>query len=145
MNRHLLNYRYSITISTPKKHKRVMSIMKVLYAEDDIANQVLLSTRFKKHNIECTVVDNGKSAILEFAKCKYDLVILDEYMPEMNGSEVAKVIKDQSPDLPIVAITSDDANNTVHLLRDSGFTDILIKPVSKNSFEKLIYKYQKLI
>lgn len=119
--------------------------MKVLYAEDDIANQVLLSTRFKKHNIKCTVVDNGKSAVVEFAKDTYDMVVLDEYMPEMNGSEVARIIKSQNPDIPIIAITSDDANNTVHLLRDAGFTDILIKPVSKNSFEALVAKYQKLV
>lgn len=118
--------------------------MKVLYAEDDIANQVLLSTRFEKHNIKCTVVDNGKSAVTEFGKDTFDLVVLDEYMPEMNGSEVARIIKSQNPDIPIIAITSDDANNTVHLLRDSGFTDILIKPVSKSSFEALISKYQKI-
>lgn len=122
-----------------------MSRMKVLYAEDDIANQVLLSTRFEKHNIKCKVVDNGKSAIEEFSKDDYNLIILDEYMPEMNGSEVAKIIKSKSPNLPIVAITSDDANNTVHLLRDSGFTDILIKPVSKKAFETLLNKYHTLL
>lgn len=114
-----------------------MPEIKILYAEDDVANQRLLQIKLKQlENVSCDVADNGLDALTMFKKGSYDLVILDQYMPEMDGIDVAKSIRVLSSDIPIIAITSDDDKTLKQRLLSSGFNEVIFKPLhGKNALD----------
>ena len=104
-----------------------MSKKRILYAEDDRANRILLEIVCKNAGIECDAVENGELALQKYKDQKYDLVVLDQYMPEMDGEEVAVELRKLSADIPLIAVTSDDSLKD-HLL-GKGFNKVIVKPL----------------
>ena len=116
-----------------------MSKKRVLYAEDDLVNRKLLEIKLERDGYECDAVENGSLALQMYADNKYDLVVLDQYMPELDGEEVAAEIRRLSSDIPIIAITSDDLLRT-HLL-ETGFNEVIVKPLHGDEAIDLIKSY----
>lgn len=116
-----------------------MDNKKVLYAEDEFTNRKLLEIQFKNHGIACDLAQDGAQAFEMFSNNTYNLVILDQYMPQMNGDEVAKKIRAEAPDIPLIAITSDDTEEK--RLKAAGFNEVLIKPLRGKSYIDIIKKY----
>ena len=116
-----------------------MSKKKVLYAEDDLANRKLLEIKLEQAGFECDVVENGSLALQRYEDNTYDVVILDQYMPEMDGEQVAAEIRKSSPHIPIIAVTSDDSLRTQ--LLDGGFNEVIVKPVRGNEAIDVINSY----
>ncbi len=112
---------------------------RVLYAEDEFTNRKLIEIRLQKEGIECDLAENGRQALEMFHKQRYDLIILDNYMPELNGEEVARAIRLEDKAIPIIAITSDDAELSV--LKSAGFDEILIKPLYGPAYMQRILKH----
>ena len=115
-----------------------MGKTRILYAEDDVVNRKLLKIKLEQfENVVCDLVEDGVTALEMFKKNKYDLVLLDQYMPNMDGMEVAQCIRELSDDIPMVAITSDDGISKKSFL-DSGFNEVLIKPIHGDKAMKII-------
>lgn len=104
-----------------------MTSKRVLYAEDEISNRKLIQIRLQEEDIKCDTAENGKEALELFSKAVYDMVILDHYMPVMNGDQVAILIRKVNPSIPIIGITSDDGS--AGYLRSCGFNEVIIKPL----------------
>ena len=104
-----------------------MSRYRALYAEDEMSNRKVVKLALKRYDIEVELAVDGREALEMYAPGKYDIVLLDQYMPFMNGDEVIGEIRKADPNQPVLAITSDDAC-TGDLLR-AGFDDVLIKPL----------------
>ena len=113
-----------------------MKRKRVLYAEDDPANRKLLQIKLERVGIGCDVVEDGRSAMKMFEDCEYDALILDQYMPEMDGEEVAATIRCSHPDIPLIAVTSDDSLKSD--LFGAGFDEVLVKPLRGNEIVDLI-------
>ncbi len=116
-----------------------MSEKKVLYAEDEYTNRFTVELYFKRNNIIIDTVEDGEEAVMKCKTGNYDLVLLDQYMPKMNGDLAAREIKKLFPNLPLIAITSDDSNNSE--LMEAGFLEILIKPVKAEEYSEIIKRY----
>src|SRR5690606_13958773 len=99
----------------------------VLYAEDEITNRKLLQIQLQRSGISCDLASDGREAVELYKRHRHPVVILDQYMPEMNGDEVAALIRNLNPDQVIIGITSDDAE--LPRLRNAGFNEIFIKPL----------------
>jgi CheY-like chemotaxis protein len=112
---------------------------RVLYAEDDPANRRLLELKLERAGIECDAVGDGILALQMYADNDYDVVILDQYMPDMDGQEVATQIRKSSSDIPLIAITSDDTLKQV--LLQTGFNGVIIKPLRGDNAVDLIKSY----
>jgi len=113
---------------------------RVLYAEDEYTNRVLLKFHFERHNIDVEVAEDGTKALEMLKNNKYDLIILDRYMPGMSGEEIVSELTSELSDLPpIIAISSDDSGK--EKLINSGFAEILIKPVRKDKYDEIIKRY----
>jgi CheY-like chemotaxis protein len=112
---------------------------RVLYAEDEYTSRKILKISLNKNGIDCDLAEDGNAAVEMCQNNFYDLVILDHYMPGLNGDKIAQKIKSFKPDLPLIAITSDD--ELVSHLKKSGFTDVIIKPIYKHNFINTIKKY----
>ena len=88
--------------------------LNILLAEDDEANQLFLEALLGRLNHNFKIVNNGQKAIDEFQKIKYDLIILDENMPVMNGYEAAIKLKEINSKVKIVSISGNKENNDIY-------------------------------
>ena len=111
----------------------------VLYAEDEFTNRKLLQIKLKNLGVTCDLAQDGVQAFEMYEQNPYSLVILDQYMPGMNGDEVARKIREKNREIPLIAITSDDRE--VEKLKKAGFNEIFIKPLRGNSYINIIYSY----
>ena len=100
---------FEIPVSVVQEKK-----LNILVAEDSEANQLFLEALLGRLNHNFKIVSNGKEALNEFQKAKYDIVILDENMPEMSGSEAAVKLKEINPDIKIISISGNKENNSIY-------------------------------
>jgi two-component system response regulator (stage 0 sporulation protein F) len=79
---------------------------KILVADDEMAIRLLYSEELKEEGYEVYTAANGREALEIIDKVPLDLVILDIKMPEMDGIEALRQIKEKRPDLPVVLSTA---------------------------------------
>jgi CheY-like chemotaxis protein len=79
---------------------------KILVADDEMAIRLLYSEELKEEGYEVYTAANGREALEIIEKVPLDLVILDIKMPEMDGIEALRQIKEKKPDLPVVLSTA---------------------------------------
>ncbi|WP_375766515.1 ATP-binding protein [Archangium gephyra] len=106
--------------------------LRVLLAEDSEVNTYVLTHWFERWGIAFDTVQNGRLAVEQVRKGGYDLVLMDLHMPELNGYEAARTIR-QLPDerlhqLPIIAISASAQLSQQGRVRTAGFTDFIGKP-----------------
>ncbi|WP_305844537.1 ATP-binding protein [Photobacterium leiognathi] len=117
----------------------------ILVAEDHPINQQILKQQLELLNCAVDIVDNGKKTLDALANKKYNLLISDCHMPELDGFELVKAIRQQeqlstSAPLPILALTADALSNKAHF-QDIGFNDYLIKPITLKELETVVYQW----
>ncbi len=116
-----------------------MPTPRVLYAEDEFTNRKLLEIQLKNNGIACDLALDGGQAMDLFRQNRYDLVILDQYMPVMNGDQCAREMRKDRPDIPLIAITSDDGETD--RLMAAGFDRVFIKPIRGSDYMETIKEY----
>ncbi|MCL6621821.1 MAG: response regulator [Syntrophobacterales bacterium] len=79
---------------------------KILVADDEMAIRLLYSEELKEEGYEVYTASNGREALEIVEKVPLDLVILDIKMPEMDGIEALRQIKERHPHLPVVLSTA---------------------------------------
>ncbi len=106
---------------------------KVMLIDDDTIN-IKAVTAMLKDEFEVTAVTSGKQAFGALLKEKPDLILLDVYMPEMDGHEVIKALKENPEyvDIPVIFLTSDVEENTEIQGFSEGAIDFLRKPFRKD-------------
>jgi CheY-like chemotaxis protein len=117
----------------------MMKRRRVLYAEDEFTNRKLIEIQLKHAGVSCDTAIDGLEAVEKFKKNSYDLVLLDQYMPGLNGNEVAKIIQKSDPDMPLIAITGDE--ETDEIFRGGGFREVIHKPLRGKGHIDIILKY----
>jgi signal transduction histidine kinase/CheY-like chemotaxis protein len=111
-------------------------LMRVLAAEDNRTNQLVLSRMLQHLQIDLRFVANGKEAIEEFAAFMPDLVFMDISMPEMDGKEATARLRAGeeargAPRVPIVAMTAHAMEGDREAILAAGLDDYLSKPLRK--------------
>jgi CheY-like chemotaxis protein len=84
---------------------------------------------------------NGQEAVDMVNQGGFDLVLMDVKMPVMDGLEATAIIKEQHPDLPIIALTANAFDSDRQLALNTGCNDFLAKPVSSEKCLTMIAKY----
>ena len=112
--------------------------MKILIAEDNLVNQLLMRLYMKKLGWEYEIVENGLWAIEACKKGNFNAILMDINMPELNGIEATAYIRTFNNDIPVIALTaySDDYNRTK--CAKAGMNALLEKPISLNSVREVI-------
>ena len=103
---------------------------RILAVDDDEMNQIAIEELFGiRYDVHC--VSSGAEALSELARERPDLVLLDLHMPDMNGLEVLKRIRDieSCENLPVVFLTADNDANTEAELFTAGAMDFIAKPL----------------
>ncbi|MCE9597188.1 MAG: response regulator [Spirochaetia bacterium] len=117
------------------------SAKKVLIADDDPVNRLMLTRIFAQAGIHCVQATNGKEAMDAFDRDFYDLVFMDLEMPEMDGLTSTKLInaKATAAGKPrIVACTANVLITDRQYYRDLGFYDFVSKPFTPNQIRLLV-------
>jgi signal transduction histidine kinase len=114
---------------------------KILLAEDNPVNQQLMQVLLKRMGYAVTLVDNGKLAVEAMEKGTYDIILMDIQMPEMNGLEATRTLRQKGIKTPIVAITANALKGDREQCIEAGCDDYLPKPVDKYDLEDMIQKY----
>jgi len=113
---------------------------KILVAEDNDSNFILMTYILKKY-FQFERAKNGREAVEMVEKGDFDLVLMDIKMPEMDGLEATKIIKEAHPDMPIIALTANAFDSDRQLALEAGCSDFLSKPVSSDQCLKTIRKF----
>lgn len=79
---------------------------KILVADDEMSIRLLYSEELKEEGYEVYMASNGREALEMVEKIPLDLVILDIKMPEMDGIEALRQIKEKRPELPVILSTA---------------------------------------
>ena len=110
----------------------------VLLAEDNRTNQLIVRRFLEKAGCELDVVENGEQAVLQVQRRPYDLVLMDCFMPVMDGYEATRRIRAQgghSATMPIIALTAAAMESDHQKALRAGMNDFVTKPI--NSAELL--------
>lgn len=102
--------------------------MKILVVDDDRAMTDLLKVLLEPTSAEILTANSGKDGLALVYRENPDLVILDLMMPQMNGWEVCRAIREFG-DIPVLVLSAMDNPGTVAAALDAGADDYLIKPV----------------
>jgi signal transduction histidine kinase/CheY-like chemotaxis protein len=118
----------------------------VLVAEDNKLNQLVVTELLKNMELSCDLAANGREAVdMVFANPPhtFDIVLMDMHMPEMDGQEAAKIIKDNPDyaDLPIYALSADVIDENVQDAMECGLDGYLEKPISMVKLREVLSKY----
>ncbi len=115
---------------------------KILVAEDNQANQMLIKLILEELNIECVVANDGLEAQEIFKKDKFDIVLMDINMPNKNGIDAMQDIKKYEKGLgvatPIIALTANAVSGDREKYINHGFDDYLAKPIDMKELIKIL-------
>ncbi|MCP4132664.1 MAG: response regulator, partial [bacterium] len=119
--------------------------LKVLIVEDNIVNRKVAARMMEKLGIQASVAVNGKEAVLAYRKKKFDLILMDLLMPEVDGFDAAVQIrnieKETCRHAIIIAVTAlvtkDDYDHCI----EAGMDGFISKPIKKEDLEKIVIKH----
>ncbi len=115
----------------------------ILLAEDNPVNQRLIQILLQKHGYQITTASNGIEALEKLESHHFDLIIADIQMPEMDGKELVRRIKEnrQWDRIPIIAMTAHDPTEYKNDTEVFDVDEILKKPVHPKDVVKTIQKW----
>lgn len=110
--------------------------LRLLLAEDNPTNRFVITRMLKDLPVTVDVAENGREAVDLALQTAYDLICMDVNMPETDGLEATRLIRQgigMSRMSPIVAMTANVGAEDVQACRDAGMNDVVAKPVDKRS------------
>lgn len=127
------------TDSNPLSHALVGK--KILLVEDNAMNQFFTKKLLEGWGVEVSLAENGRDALSKFEQKFYDLILMDIQMPEMDGIEATRIIRQDNSQIPIIALTALTIKGETERLLSEGFNDLLSKPFEADFLLKTITKH----
>ena len=106
--------------------------LRILLAEDNQVNQMVATGLLQKHGFAPDVVDDGRAAVNAFAENRYDLILMDNQMPELDGVSAMQEIRAGYPDAEqpwIIALTANALEGDRERFLAAGMDDYVSKPI----------------
>lgn len=134
-------------LSPKRRRQRLLarpkgSSLHVLLVEDDDVCIQLCKKFLVKYGCTVVVVKDGLAAISAVEKVKFDLVLMDIVMPNLDGASATAVIRSFDSDTPIIAMTGNYQKEDLMTYLSHGMTDILAKPFTKLDLYMILEKHQ---
>jgi signal transduction histidine kinase/CheY-like chemotaxis protein len=115
-----------------------------LLADDTPINLLLLKTILNKWDIDYDTADDGQQAWEKFNNKKYDIVLTDVFMPNVDGIELTRKIRglknDNRSQLPVIVVTANVLQEDISSYLAAGMTDYLLKPFRVDDLYKVLEK-----
>ncbi len=130
---------------TDRAGRDEQSALRVLIAEDNAMNLLLVQKMVEKIDAQVEVATNGKEAIDAVRAGDFDVVLMDVQMPEMDGIEATKYIREhveKARNLPIIAVTANAMDGDREKYFAAGMNGYVSKPINR---QKLLGEIDRLV
>ncbi len=115
--------------------------LQVLVAEDNAINQKVATLLLQRLGHEVTVADNGRRALDALSVGRFDLVLMDCHMPEMDGFDATRAMRLRGDRTPVVALTAASLPEERQRCFASGMADVLLKPINRSDLTRVLARY----
>ncbi|KVU59689.1 hypothetical protein WK68_20480 [Burkholderia ubonensis] len=112
--------------------------LKLLVVDDHPVNRELLQEQLAVLGYASDIAEGGMAAIRMMTDTRYDMLITDLNMPEMNGYALASIARDRHAAMPIIALTAHATEEERAMCRDAGVDEVLVKPVPLGTIDTAI-------
>jgi CheY-like chemotaxis protein len=116
---------------------------KILVADDYPINLELVKDMLELMKCSVDTAETGTEALNLYKKNKYDIIFMDIQMPELDGYEVTKKIREQNDKTIIIAITANALSGDKEKCLKAGMNDYVSKPIKGEDLENMLTKYLK--
>jgi CheY-like chemotaxis protein len=117
---------------------------RVLIADDELFNRILLITILKRWEIQYEEVQNGREVLEKLQANDYDLILMDVRMPEISGIDAARTIRrmndPKKAGIPIIALTAITSGEKRGLCAEAGMDEVITKPYNEQELIRLVEK-----
>ncbi|MCK4293114.1 MAG: PAS domain S-box protein [Planctomycetes bacterium] len=117
---------------------------RVLVVEDTMTNQMLVESLLERMGLEVTTAKDGTEAVTEGLAQPFDMILMDIQMPNMNGYEATRALREAGVSTPIVALTAHAMSGDRERCISAGCNDYLPKPINCKRLLQIIHKYFSL-
>ncbi len=120
------------------------NVLRILLAEDNPVNLKLTTLMLTKAGFQVDVTHNGREAAAKYTASPdlYDLILMDVQMPEMDGLEATRAIREKGFDkIPIIVMTANAMKGDREDCLDAGMNDYISKPIRHENVLKVIQKW----
>jgi PAS domain S-box-containing protein len=130
-----------VVFSGSSSYREDLRNKRVLLVEDNKINQKVALKLLEKEGIIADVADNGKIAVSLLQKSSYDLVLMDCHMPEMDGYEATRIIRNNNglnQYVPIIALTANALAGEREKCLSAGMVDYISKPITTDIIHDVV-------
>jgi len=127
-----------------REEERVQRPLRVLIAEDNAINALVIARLLERSGHRTQVAENGREALAALERASWDIVFMDMRMPEMDGLEVTRRWRAQelpAHHLPIIALTANATTEDRDRCLEAGMDDFIAKPVSAEQLTKSLARW----
>ncbi|MFT7433866.1 MAG: two-component system sensor histidine kinase/response regulator [Alphaproteobacteria bacterium] len=129
--------------SLPAKPTKSEQKLKILIAEDDLINQLLITKILNRMGHDTVIAENGAIAVAKFKENKFDYILMDMQMPIMDGVEATQEIRKyeeahNKPRTKIIALTANALKDHHKMCLEAGMDDYYTKPITLAKIENMI-------
>lgn len=133
-----------------KTDDEVKFVGHILVAEDNKTNQMLIGIILEDYGLDYKIANNGLEAVDMYRQYSFDLVLMDENMPELNGIGAMKKIKEYEEQnsldkTPIIALTANALTSDINRFLSEGMDGFVAKPINTTLLETELNKYLQRI
>ena len=118
---------------------------KILVVDDTKMNLTVVKGLLKETEVQVVTAESGAETLEKVTEERYDLILLDHRMPEMDGLETREAMEtlegNLNPDTPVIALTANAVAGAREIYMDAGFVDYLSKPIDSVKLEKTLLRY----
>ena len=125
-----------------KTSDNTFSGQRLLLVEDNDINVEVILAMLSTTSLQITRAANGREAVQQMVDNTFDIVLMDIQMPEMDGYEATRHIRQEMGiSTPVIALTANAMSQDIEACRAAGMNDHISKPVQKDTLLDTIMKY----
>ncbi len=113
----------------------------ILLADDHDANRQLIAMYLSRMNANVVDVGDGLAALSAVASQSFDIILLDIHMPQMDGVQTMRKLRELNTDIPVIALTANAMTHQVQQFIRMGFDAHLAKPIVQDEFNRTLHHY----
>lgn len=129
-----------------KEHPSNQNNLRVLLVEDNLINQKVSKMMLEEIGCEVDIADSGKSVFQLLDNHSYNIILMDIGLPDINGLEVTKIIREKHyhlKNIPIIALTAHAYDTDRQACLSAGMNDVIVKPVMRERLNEILQQWGK--
>lgn len=111
---------------------------RILVVDDNRDIRTVLCHWLRLMGFEVALAVNGIEALAAFIESSFDLVVTDLQMPTMDGSKLAQLVKERSPNTPVILLTGTDRETVWKKVTKGSIDSVIFKPFTLNDFQSTV-------